>query len=139
MTGPSYPQYDHLPNIKAIMLHIRISPALLVLSPGVVPGASEPNHKLNNIVHQGAPNRLPYSHTNGHSCQPVAHHKPGLSDERSAEEDSSEEEEEEEEEEEYSPKWKGIEAIVEAYQEYIDGEFCSQPSRWYCGISVLLI
>lgn len=77
------------------------------------------------------PNRLPYSQTNGHSCHPAAHHESGLSDERSAEEDSTEEEDEDddEEEEEYSPKWKGIEAIVEAYHEYIDGEFYFQASR----------
>ncbi|XP_060770965.1 genetic suppressor element 1-like isoform X2 [Neoarius graeffei] len=98
---------------------------------GGVPAASEPNHKLNNVMryhppeHQGVLNRLPYSHINGHSGHPAAHHESRLSDERSAEEESTEEdddddEEEEEEEEDCSPKWKGIEAIVEAYQEYID-------------------
>lgn len=107
---------------------------IVFFSAGVVPGTPEPNHKLKNAVryppseHQGALNRLPYSHTNGHSYHPAARYESGLSDERSAEEDSTEEEEEddddeEEEEEERNPKWKGIEAIVEAYQEYIDGEF----------------
>lgn len=145
MKGLIHQQYHHFLYVRVIALCIKISPALLVLSQGGVPGALEPNHKLNNAArynppeHQGAPERLPYSHTNGHSCHPAAQHESGLSDERSAEEDSSEEEaDDEEEEEEYSPKWKGIEAIVEAYQEYIDGEFYYQVSRWYCGVPVLL-
>ncbi|TSM52236.1 Genetic suppressor element 1 [Bagarius yarrelli] len=97
---------------------------------GGVPRGPEANHEPNNPVRynppeqQGALNKIPHSHTNGHSFHPAAHHESGLSDERSAEEDSTDEEEEEEEGEEeeveYSPKWKGIDAILEAYQEYID-------------------
>uniref|UniRef100_A0A4W4E9R5 Genetic suppressor element-like domain-containing protein n=1 Tax=Electrophorus electricus TaxID=8005 RepID=A0A4W4E9R5_ELEEL len=89
-----------------------------------VPGLAESNHKVNNSMrynppdHQGPPSRLPYSYTNGHSCYSPAHRGPsGLSDEHSAEEESSEEDNNDEEES-YSPKWKGIEAIFEAYQEY---------------------
>lgn len=78
----------------------------------------------NHSDHKGAIHRLPYSHTNGHSFHPSVHHdSSGLSDERSAEEDSTEDEDDDEDEaKDYTPKWKGIEAIVEAYQKYTDGK-----------------
>lgn len=116
------------------MLLMCIWSALFVVSLGGVTGVAEPNHKINNsmhynpVDHQGALNRLPYPYTNGHSCHPPACQESSvLSDEQSAEEDSSEEEDDDEEEC-YSPKWKGIEGIYEAYHEYLEGESCSQAA-----------
>lgn len=55
----------------------------------------------------------------------------------SGEETSEEEDEEEEEEEDEPPrpKWQGIEAILEAYQEHLEGGYISWTSHGhYCGV-----
>ncbi|KAG7473547.1 hypothetical protein MATL_G00097040 [Megalops atlanticus] len=87
-------------------------------------GMTEPIHKLDSSVHynipelQGPASRLPQP--NGQHCPPLAiRDTPGSRDELSGEEDSDEEDEDEEEEAP-TPRWQGIEAIFEAYQEYID-------------------
>lgn len=80
-------------------------------------------------VKSSNPNQAPqHTHLNGnHLHFPAATtDAPGsrenLSDE-DEEESCPEEEDEEEEETEQAPKrWQGIEAIFEAYQEYVDGE-----------------
>lgn len=73
-------------------------------------------------------NHVPqHAHINGHHLiSPVASQDPAalrenLSDED--EEESGQEEEEDEEETEEAPrKWQGIEAIFQAYHEYVDGK-----------------
>ena len=71
-----------------------------------------------------------HAHINGHHFHSLVASRdaPGprenLSDED--EEESGQEEEDEEEEMEEAPKkWQGIEAVFEAYQEYVDGESMS--------------
>lgn len=59
----------------------------------------------------------PSSQTNGQHGPPPPGHQ-----ELSAEEDSEDEEYESEEDEAAPPRWQGIEAIFEAYQEYAEGE-----------------
>ncbi|KAL4630252.1 genetic suppressor element 1-like isoform X4 [Arapaima gigas] len=92
--------------------------------PGGSAGMTEPNHKLDSAVHynipelQGASSRPSHPQVNGEHCPPPARQDaPGL--ELSGEEES-EEEEEGEEEEAASARWQGIEAVFEAYQEYIE-------------------
>eukprot|EP00063_Salmo_salar_P007530 XP_013982365.1 PREDICTED: genetic suppressor element 1-like [Salmo salar] len=105
---------------------------------------SAPSHLQDSSVHynipelQSTPSRPPPPHThphahsiqhphshplpqpNGQHCPPHPHREPpGAREEQSAPEDS-EEDEEEEEEEAPVPRWQGIEAIFEAYQEYIE-------------------
>lgn len=105
---------------------------------------SAPSHLQDSSVHynipelQSTPSRPPPPHThphahsiqhphshplpqpNGQHCPPHPHREPpGVREEQSAPEDS-EEDEEEEEEEASVPRWQGIEAIFEAYQEYIE-------------------
>lgn len=84
--------------------------------------------QLKSSNHHQAPQR---AHLNGnHLHYPVAStttsgSQENLSDEE--EEESCPEEEEEEEGMEEAPrKWQGIEAIFEAYQEYVDGESVSK-------------
>nr|XP_014126766.1 genetic suppressor element 1 [Zonotrichia albicollis] len=84
--------------------------------------AVEQNHKLDSSIHYNipelqAPSRLaPHNGTAEAPPRPL----PPLPRD-SASEDEEEEDEEEEEEEDYPrPKWQGIEAIFEAYQEHIE-------------------
>uniref|UniRef100_A0A8C5INC4 Gse1 coiled-coil protein n=1 Tax=Junco hyemalis TaxID=40217 RepID=A0A8C5INC4_JUNHY len=83
--------------------------------------AAEQNHKLDSSIHYNipelqAPSRL--APHNGTEAPPRP--LPPLPRD-SASEDEEEEDEEEEEEEDYPrPKWQGIEAIFEAYQEHIE-------------------
>lgn len=70
-----------------------------------------------------------HANINGHHYHtPLAHRdaarpRDHLSEEEEEEEESGQEEEDEEEEVEETPKkWQGIEAIFEAYQEYMDGK-----------------
>ncbi|KAL1007338.1 hypothetical protein UPYG_G00085210 [Umbra pygmaea] len=107
---------------------------------------SEPSHPQDTSVHynipelQSAPSWPPPPHThahahsiqhphshahtqpNGQHCPPQPHREPiGLREELSVEEESEEESGEEPEEElSTGPRWQGIEAIFEAYQEYIE-------------------
>lgn len=67
---------------------------------------------------QRAINTLPNGQSNGHSCQISAQRdSPGMRNDFSAEEGISSDEDEEEES--FSPRWKGIESIFEAYEEYM--------------------
>uniref|UniRef100_A0A673IF58 Genetic suppressor element 1-like n=1 Tax=Sinocyclocheilus rhinocerous TaxID=307959 RepID=A0A673IF58_9TELE len=67
---------------------------------------------------QRATNKLPNGQSNGHSCQISAQRdSPGMRNDFSAEEGVSSDEDDEEEL--FSPRWKGIESIFEAYQEYM--------------------
>lgn len=74
-----------------------------------------------------------HAHINGHHFHsPLASRdtsapRENLSDDK--DEDESEEEEDEEEMEEAPRKWQGIEAVFEAYQEYVDGK--SMSSQCY--------
>ncbi|KTF75972.1 hypothetical protein cypCar_00029688 [Cyprinus carpio] len=69
---------------------------------------------------QRAINTLPNGQSNGHSCQISAQRdSPGMRNDFSAEEGVSSDEDEEEES--FSPRWKGIESIFEAYEEYMQG------------------
>lgn len=77
-----------------------------------------------------------HAHINGHHFHsPVASRdaaaapRESLSDEDEEESGQEEEDEEEEEAEEAPRKWQGIEAIFEAYQEYVDGKSIS--SQFY--------
>nr|XP_055048232.1 genetic suppressor element 1 isoform X1 [Misgurnus anguillicaudatus] len=82
------------------------------------------NEQFDNASHpppglQRAVNKLPQTHTNGHSSHmPTRHESPGVRQDLSAEEGVSTDEDDEEES--FSPKWKGIEAIFEAYEEYME-------------------
>ncbi|XP_067291866.1 genetic suppressor element 1 isoform X2 [Pseudorasbora parva] len=68
---------------------------------------------------QRAVNKLPNGQTNGHNCHISAHHdSPGVRNDLSAGEGISSDEDEEEES--FSPRWKGIESIFEAYTEYLE-------------------
>ncbi|NWV98140.1 GSE1 protein, partial [Machaerirhynchus nigripectus] len=84
----------------------------------------EQNHKLDTSIHYNIPElqastRLAGPPHNGTAEGPLRPLPPLPRD--SASEDDEEEEEEEEEEEDYPrPKWQGIEAIFEAYQEHIE-------------------
>lgn len=84
-------------------------------------------HSVSQLKSSNVNHASQHSRVNGHHLHfPAAsRHTPGpqenLSDED--EEESGQEEEDEEEEMEEAPKkWQGIEAIFEAYQEYVDGE-----------------
>lgn len=55
---------------------------------------------------------------------------PAARDRLSDDEEESGQEDEEEEEEEAPRKWRGIEAVFEAYQEYVDGE--SETPTCFC-------
>lgn len=72
--------------------------------------------------------------TNGHHPYPSPpHHVPlGVRDELSEEED------EEEEEGEAPRKWRGIESVFEAYQEYVDGELTFHLQIVFCFLSNFL-
>uniref|UniRef100_A0A8B9FS31 Uncharacterized protein n=1 Tax=Amazona collaria TaxID=241587 RepID=A0A8B9FS31_9PSIT len=92
-------------------------------------GTAEQNHKLDASIHYNIPelqasSRLAATSHNGTAEGPLPHRAlpPLPHDSASEEEEEEEEEEQEEEEEEYPrPKWQGIEAIFEAYQEHIEG------------------
>uniref|UniRef100_UPI000B4D3248 genetic suppressor element 1 n=1 Tax=Lonchura striata TaxID=40157 RepID=UPI000B4D3248 len=87
-------------------------------------GTAEQNHKLDTSIHYNIPELQASAHPpapphNGTAEGPLRPLPPLPRD--SASEDEDEEEEEEEEEEDYPrPKWQGIEAIFEAYQEHIE-------------------
>lgn len=89
-------------------------------------GTAEQNHKLDASIHYNIPelqasSRPPAPH-NGTAEGHRALAPPLPRDRRdSASEDEEEEDEEEDEEECPRPKWQGIEAIFEAYQEHIEG------------------
>lgn len=87
---------------------------------------SEQSHAADSSVHynipelQSTPGRSkahsqPSSQTNGQHGLPLPCHQQQLSAEESEEYES-------EEEEASPPRWQGIEAIFEAYQEYAEGE-----------------
>ncbi|XP_039503729.1 genetic suppressor element 1-like [Pimephales promelas] len=65
---------------------------------------------------QRALNKLPNGQTNGHLS--ALHNSPGVRNDLSAGEGISSDEDEEEES--FSPRWKGIESIFEAYKEYME-------------------
>ncbi|XP_051975182.1 genetic suppressor element 1-like [Xyrauchen texanus] len=68
---------------------------------------------------QSAVNKIPHVETNGHSCHISPHQdSPGVRHDFSAGEDISEDEDVADGT--FSPRWKGIESIFEAYQEYIE-------------------
>ncbi|KAM9373981.1 LOW QUALITY PROTEIN: genetic suppressor element 1-like [Phaethornis superciliosus] len=93
-------------------------------------GTLEQNHKLDASIHYNIPELQPPSRlpapppqngTNSEGLLPPRGMPPLPRDSASEEEEEEEEEEEGEEEEEYPrPKWQGIEAIFEAYQEHIE-------------------
>ncbi|KAL1247752.1 hypothetical protein QQF64_023128, partial [Cirrhinus molitorella] len=73
---------------------------------------------------QRAVNRLPNGQSNGHSCHISAQRdSPGVRNELSAEEGVSSDEDEESS---LSPRWKGIESIFEAYEEYMEEKSIEQ-------------
>ncbi|XP_064414690.1 genetic suppressor element 1 isoform X3 [Latimeria chalumnae] len=84
---------------------------------------AEQNHKVDASIHYNIPElqtstRTPLPQQNGqHEVQQA---RKGLTQEPEADSDETEEEEEEEEEEAPRPKWQGIEAVFEAYQEYME-------------------
>ncbi|XP_043382160.1 genetic suppressor element 1 isoform X2 [Chelonia mydas] len=87
---------------------------------------AEQNHKIDTSIHYNIPelqtsSRVQLPQQNGQQDTPLAR-KGLIPPEQDKDSDSEgEEEEEEEEEEEYPrPKWQGIEAIFEAYQEHIE-------------------
>lgn len=92
---------------------------------------------------QSPPSRLP-PHPNTHSfVHPLTHTQPngqhfsaaahreasGTRDELSASEDSGEEDDDEEEEAALVPRWQGIESVLEAYQEYVEGRRLGEHTR----------
>ncbi|XP_022057531.1 genetic suppressor element 1-like isoform X1 [Acanthochromis polyacanthus] len=85
-------------------------------------------HSISQLKSSNLNHTPQHAHINGHHYHPPAASRDApaprdhLSDEEEEEESGQEEDEgEEEEEEEEAPrKWQGIEAIFEAYQEYVD-------------------
>lgn len=78
-----------------------------------------------------------HAHVNGHHSHPPAASRdaPAARDRLSDEEEEESGQEDEEEEEEVVPrKWRGIEAVFEAYQEYVDGE--SETPRFICFVQI---
>lgn len=78
--------------------------------------------KSSNLIHVSQ-----RAHINGHHFPSSVANRDTLApqenlSEDEEESDQEEDEEEEEEEEDVPRKWQGIEAIFEAYQEYVDGE-----------------
>uniref|UniRef100_A0A671QU23 Genetic suppressor element 1-like n=1 Tax=Sinocyclocheilus anshuiensis TaxID=1608454 RepID=A0A671QU23_9TELE len=74
---------------------------------------------------QRAVNRLPNGQSNGHSCHISAQREsPGVRNDFSAEEGVSSDEDEEEES--FGPRWRGIESIFEAYEEYMEEKSIEQ-------------
>lgn len=77
--------------------------------------------KSSNLIHVSQ-----RAHINGHHFPSSVANRDTLAPQENLsedEEESDQEEDEEDEEEEDVPrKWQGIEAIFEAYQEYVDGE-----------------
>lgn len=82
-----------------------------------------PPHSISQLkVSNHAPQ---HAHVNGHHFHPpsVSRDTPAARERLSDEdEEESGQEDEEEEVEEAPRKWQGIEAVFEAYQEYVDGE-----------------
>ncbi|XP_053556990.1 genetic suppressor element 1 isoform X3 [Bombina bombina] len=86
---------------------------------------AEQNHKADASVHYNIPelqqsSRTQPLHQNGQQGPTQTGVSRGLREQESSSEDESSDEEEEEEEEPPRPKWQGIEAIFEAYQEHIE-------------------
>uniref|UniRef100_A0A673HWR9 Genetic suppressor element 1-like n=1 Tax=Sinocyclocheilus rhinocerous TaxID=307959 RepID=A0A673HWR9_9TELE len=74
---------------------------------------------------QRAVNRLPNGQSNGHSCHISAQREsPGVRNDFSAEEGVSSDEDVEEES--FGPRWRGIESIFEAYEEYMEEKSIEQ-------------
>uniref|UniRef100_A0A672S1G4 Genetic suppressor element 1-like n=1 Tax=Sinocyclocheilus grahami TaxID=75366 RepID=A0A672S1G4_SINGR len=74
---------------------------------------------------QRAVNRLPNGQSNGHSCHISAQREsPGVRNDFSAEEGVSSDEDEEESS--FGPRWRGIESIFEAYEEYMEEKSIEQ-------------
>ncbi|XP_043562533.1 genetic suppressor element 1 isoform X3 [Chiloscyllium plagiosum] len=84
---------------------------------------AEQNHKLDasvryNIPEMDSASRAEFTHQNGqHSATQT---RKGMAYEREEETDNEDEEEEEEESRPFHSKWQGIEAVFEAYQEYVE-------------------
>uniref|UniRef100_K7G425 Gse1 coiled-coil protein n=1 Tax=Pelodiscus sinensis TaxID=13735 RepID=K7G425_PELSI len=88
---------------------------------------AEQNHKIDTSIHYNIPelqtsSRVQLPQQNGQQDTPLA--RRGLitpEQDKDSDSEGEDEEEEDEEEEEYPrPKWQGIEAIFEAYQEHIE-------------------
>lgn len=81
------------------------------------------NEQFDNASHQPPglqKAKPPQTQANGHTLNIPPHRdSPGVRQDLSAEEAISTDEDDEEET--FSPRWKGIEAIFEAYEEYIEG------------------
>lgn len=74
--------------------------------------------KSSNLIHVSQ-----RAHINGHHFPSSVADRDTLAPQENLSEDEEESDQEEDEEEEDVPrKWQGIEAIFEAYQEYVDGE-----------------
>lgn len=103
---------------RYLILQILLSPS------GGASVTSEQSHAADSSVHynipelQSTPGRStqPSSQTNGQHDSPPPCHQELSSEER------SEDEQYESEEEASTPRWQGIEAIFEAYQDYAEGE-----------------
>lgn len=89
-------------------------------------------HSISQLKSSSLHHAPQHAHINGHHFHfPAAgRDAPGpqeeLSEEDEEESGQEEEDDEEEEVEEAPKKWQGIEAIFEAYQEYVDGESMSR-------------
>lgn len=73
--------------------------------------------KSSNLIHVSQ-----RAHINGHHFPSSVANRDTLAPQENLSEDEEESDQEEEEEEDVPRKWQGIEAIFEAYQEYVDGE-----------------
>lgn len=114
-------------------IHITSIACLTCIPTGAAIGVNEqfdpPAHPPPGL--QRAVNKLPNGQTNGHSCHLSSlHDSPGVRNDLSAGEGISSDEDEEEES--FSPRWKGIESIFEAYEEYMEGEFTALDEIQTC-------
>lgn len=88
--------------------------------------SAEQNHKVDTSIHYNIPelqssSRLPLPQHNGQQETPTVRKGPLMQE---VDQDSEEEDDEDGDEDEEEPprrKWQGIEAILEAYQEHIEG------------------
>lgn len=88
--------------------------------------SAEQNHKVDASIHYNIPELQTSSWVSlpQQNGQKDPQHKGFIPSEHGTVSDSEEDDEEDEEEEYTRPKWQGIEAIFEAYQEHIEGKPC---------------
>lgn len=103
---------------------------------------AEQNHKVDASIHYNIPelqasSRVPLPQQNGQpDAQPPRKGLIPPEHDKDSDSEGEEEDEEEEEDECPRPKWQGIEAIFEAYQEHIEGRGPAPRPRLHCNLTL---